>query len=113
MKLIKLIVHTDKYKTKINQFGKFDLKYIISQNIQSIILNINEKNNLFNSTDKKYTFYIKVSETKTTAFIIDKETKIICYINSIEKNSSGYIFFYVMSLDSKYKIINHNKINKN
>jgi hypothetical protein len=113
LKIIKLFDHSDKFKIKINQFGNFNLQDIITQNIPSIILNINEKKNLFDSIDKRYTFYIKVLQTNTTAFIIDKEEKIICYFNSIEKDSSGYIFFYVMALDSKYKIIDYNKKIKN
>jgi hypothetical protein len=111
LKLIKLFEHTDQYKIKINQFGNHNLRGIFLQHLPSIILNINEKKNLFNSTDNKFTFYIKITQTKTTAFIIDKEEKIMCYLNSIEKNLSGYIFFYIIALDSKYKIINLNKLN--
>jgi len=112
LKIIKLFAHTDKFKIKINQFGNNNIQNIITENIPSIILNLNEKKNLFNSNDNKYTFYIKIYHTNTTAFVIDKEEKIIYYFNSIEKNSSGYIFFYVMALDSKYKIINFNKNNE-
>jgi hypothetical protein len=111
LKLIKLFEHTDQYKIKINQFGNSNLRDIFLQNLPSIILNINDKKNLFNSSDNKFTFYIKITQTKTIAFIIDKEEKIIFYLNSIEKNLSGYIFFYVVALDSKYKIINLNKLN--
>lgn len=111
LKLIKLFEHTDQYKIKINQFGNHNLREIFLQHLPSIILNINEKKNLFNSSDNKFTFYIKITQTKTTAFVIDKEQKIICYLNSVEKNLSGYIFFYVIALDSKYKIINLNKLN--
>ena len=109
LKLIKLLSYTNKYKIKINQLGNYNFYDVIYKNLPSIILNINEKKNLFDSTDKKYTFYLKILETKTISFIIDKEEKIIFYINSIEKNTSGYIFFYVMALDSKYKIIDYNK----
>ena len=109
LKLIKLLSYTNKYKIKINQLGNYDFYDVIYKNLPSIILNINEKKNLFDSTDKKYTFYLKILETKTISFIIDKEEKIIFYINSIEKKTSGYIFFYVMALDSKYKIIDYNK----
>lgn len=111
LKLIKLFEHTDKYKIKINQFGNHNLGEIFLQHLPSIILNINEKKNLFNSSDNKFTFYIKITESKTTAFIIDKEEKIMCYLNSVEKNLSGYIFFNIIALDSKYKIINLNKLN--
>ena len=111
LKLIKLFEHTDKYKIKINQFGNSNLDEIILQHLPSIILNINEKKNLFNSSDNKFTFYIKTTELNTTAFIIDKEEKILCYLNSVDKNLSGYIFFYIIALDSKYKIINLNKLN--
>lgn len=109
LKLIKLFSYTDKYKIKINQFGNYNMIDVIKDNIPSIILNLNDKKNIFNTPDKKYTFYIKILQTSTSSFIIDKENKIICYFNSINNNSSGYIFFYVMHLDSKYKIINFNK----
>jgi hypothetical protein len=112
LKLIKLLEYNDKYKIKINQFGKYNLIDVITQNIPSIISNINDKKNLFDSADKNFTFYIKISEIKTTAFIIDKQEKIISYFDSVEKKSSGYIFFYIMELDSKYKIINLNKTPK-
>ena len=49
---------------------------------------------------------------KTIAFIIDKKEKLLYFFNSIETNSSGYIFFYILNVDSKYKIINLNKIHK-
>lgn len=111
LKLLKLFEHTDQYKIKINQFGNHNLREIFLQHLPSIILNINEKKNLFNSSDNKFTFYIKITQTKTTAFVIDKEEKIIFYLNSVEKDLSGYIFFYVIALDSKYKIINLNKLN--
>jgi hypothetical protein len=111
-KLIKLVNYTDKYKIKINQLGNCDLIDIISQNIPSIITKINDKQNIF-ELDKNFTFYIKVYKTHTTSFIIDKIDKMIYYFNSVENNSSGYIFFYVVKLDSKYKIIDLNKIEQN
>jgi len=111
LKIIKLFEYHDKYKIKINQFGNHNLGEIFLKHLPSIILNIDEKKNLFNSSDNKFTFHMKITETKTTAFIIDKEEKIMCYLNSVEKNLSGYIFFYIIALDSKYKIINLNKLN--
>lgn len=112
LKLIKLLEYTDKYKIKINQLNNTIIQDIIYKNLPSIITGISEKKNLFNSTDKKFTFYIKIMVEKTTAFIIDKKEKLLYFFNSIETNSSGYIFFYVLNVDSKYKIINLNKIHK-
>jgi len=108
LKLIKILNYTNKYKIKINQMRDYNLMDIIYKNLPSIISNINEKKNLFNSIDKNFTFYIKILQTNTSAFIIDKKDKILYYFNSIENNNSGYIFFYVLELDSKYKIINLN-----
>lgn len=112
LKLIKLLEYTDKYKIKINQLNDIKIADIIYQNLPSIITGIGEKKNLFNSTDKKFTFYIKITVDKTMAFIIDKKEKMLYFFNSIETNSSGYIFFYVLNIDSKYKIIDLNKIHK-
>jgi hypothetical protein len=111
LKLIKLFEYTNKYKIKINQFDKNNFLDIIFQNLPIILTNINEKVNLFNSIDKKFTFYLKITLLKTIAFIIDKKEKLLYYINTIENNSSGYVFFYILKIDSKYKIIDLNKIN--
>lgn len=109
-KLIKLFEYTDKYKIKINQYGKYNFNEIIIKYLPSIILNINKKINLFDSFDNKFTFYIKITDDKTTAFVIDKKEKIICYLNSVEKKTSGYIFFYIIDINTKYKIVDFNKI---
>lgn len=112
LKLIKLFDHTNKYKIKVNQFSNNNLTNIIYQNLPSIITNINDKKNLFKSTDKKFTFYIKITNANANAFIINKKEKLIYYINSVETTNSGYIFFYVLNIDDKYKIINLNQIEK-
>ena len=112
LKLIKLLDYTNKYKIKINQFSNQNLSDIIYQNLPIIISNIDEKKNLFDSIDKKFTFYIKITMEKTIAFIINKKEKLLYFFNSVEKKLSGYIFFYILNIDIEYKIINLNKSNK-
>ena len=112
LKLIKLLEYNNKYKIKINQLSNTGFTDIIYQNLPTIITGISEKKNLFNSADKKFTFYVKIMIEKTMAFIIDKKEKLLYFFNSIETNSSGYIFFYILNIDSKYQIVNLNKISK-
>lgn len=112
LKIIKLLDYTNKYKIKINQLSNTNLLDIIYQNLPTILSSIGEKKNIFNSTDKKFTFYLKITIEKTTAFIIDKNEKLLYFFNSIENDSSAYIFFYILKIDTKYKIINYNHIKK-
>lgn len=109
LKIVRLLDHTDKYKIKINQLNNVNFTDIIYQNLPTIITSISEKKNLFNSTDKKFTFYLKITIKKTMAFIINKQEKLLYFFNSIETQTSGYIFFYVLNIDDKYKIINLEK----
>lgn len=117
LKLIKLLEYTNKYKIKINQlkinnYDKTNLIDIIYQNLPEILINISEKKNIFNSLDKKFTFYFKITMEKTIGFILDKKDKLLHYFSSIENNESGYVFFYTVEIDSDYKIINLNRIKK-
>lgn len=113
LKLIKLLEYTDKYKIKINQLnGNFDFEKIFYKNLPLIILNLNEKKNTFNSPDKNFSFYIKITGIDIYAFILDKKEKLIHFFNTIETKKSGFILFYTLRVNNDYKIINLNKKKK-
>jgi hypothetical protein len=135
-KIIKILSDSSGFKTKSNGFGsssglgvsnKLDIEQInwsglIENFLPEILQGIHDKNDIFNfDSNKKFCFYIKVYSSYTKAFIIDKKTKLIYYINSIENHSkpNGYLFYYVFELDSNYNIQTHsiedikNKLNTN
>ena len=110
-KIIKILSDIKNYKFKVNCTGKLSFTNLIDTYLPDILLELNLKKDIF-EYDKNLTFYIKVYDTHTIAFIIDKLSKLIYYICTIENNSklSEYIFFYIFELDDDYKIINQEKI---
>jgi hypothetical protein len=108
-KIIKIFHNQNLFKSKSNSLGDLNWINLINEFLPTILLNIEEKKDIFNFESKKFSFYVKIYQTHTKAFVIDKNKKLIYYINTIENNSknSGYLFFYVYELNSKYKIISY------
>ena len=101
---------TNLFKTKSNFLNQMDFEDVIKYLLPEIINKINNKEDIFKLSNN-FTFYIKMYDTHTKAFLIDKSSKLIYYWISIENFSKpmGYLFMYVMELDSKYKILNLEK----
>jgi len=106
-KIIKIFNNFENIKTKINCYGDLNFLNLIHENL-STIFNFNNNNDFFKSCEN-FSFYIKVYDTHSKAFIIDNNTNLIYYISSLEnyKDCSGYLFFYILELDLKCKIISY------
>ena len=109
-KILKIFNNTNLFKIKSNSSNsEFDWTNLTNSFLPEILFDINEKKNIFDSDiNKNFSFYIKVYETHSKAFVIDKNTKMIYYINTVENNKKmhGYLFYYVLQLDSNYNIVN-------
>lgn len=108
-KIIKIFNNPNLFKSKSNSMGELNWINLINEFLPEILLNFDEKKDIFDFESKKFSFYIKIYETHSKAFVIDKNTKLIYFINTLENYSknNGYLFFYVCELDSKYKIITY------
>lgn len=109
-KIIKLLTYGKNFKTKSNFINNIDFTDILKFFLPNIIEKINNKQDLFDSNNN-FTFYIKIYDTHTKAFLIDKNSKLIYYLMSVENSSklNGYLFIYILQLDSKYRILNIKK----
>ena len=56
---------------------------------------------------------MKIYHNNTRFVIINKSTKLIYYFCFINKNYDNFLFLIMLELDSKYKIINYDKIKEN
>jgi len=107
------IFSTNSFKISTKSlFNKLELDKILFEDMYDTIKQVLLNDSIFKS-DEKYMLYVKIFDTSSNAFFIDKTDKLMYYITSLEKHSvknpSVSIFYYVFELDHKYKIINHNK----
>ena len=102
--------NTNIFKTRSNFLNQIDFDDILKYLLPEIIEKINNKENLFDVSNK-FTFYIKMYDTHTKAFLIDRNTKLFYYWISVENFSKpiGYLFMYVIELDSKCRLLNYDK----
>lgn len=113
-KTLKLFsTNTFKIKTQ-SLFDKLELDKILFDNFYDTIKQLILNDSIFKS-DEKYMLYVELFDLTSNAFFIDKTNKLMYWITSIEKHSSSnpsiIILYYVLKLNSQYKIKNYsNKI---
>ena len=111
-KIINILNDKDITKLQSNFLIDFNFKEIINNHFSDILLKINNKDEIFKS-DNNFYFYMKIYHNNTRFVIINKSTKLIYYFCFINKNYDNFLFLIMLELDSKYKIINYDKIKEN
>ena len=104
-KLVNILSLSDKYTITDNSMSDFNLSNIISLYLSDITELVNDKHDILKSSSSSI-FYIKIYSDHSKAFFIDKDSKLIYYISTVEnhKNNKIYFFYYVLNVNHKFKI---------
>ena len=108
LNIIKLFKIDNAFKLKLNCLNKMSILNFIKIYSSELIKKVDKNINILNSNISTV-FYIKVYESYTQSFFIDKSKKLIYYIYSENFEDHSYIFYYVLKLNSKYLIEINNK----